>query len=204
MRWVMLIVGIMLGVLLLGAARFLFVPPPQGVHYHANFAVFVDGERLDLSGDRFMEDVAACAADPDAVRPEDRVHLHDNNPDVVHVHHGGATWGHLFANLGLGLGEDYLVLPDGRRLFDGEDGRTMELFVDGRQLPEIHNRAVAPRDRALVSIGPETPDEVLERQFPQVASNAAEYDETSDPAGCAGAHRELTLRQRLEHAFWGG
>ena len=62
MRWAFLVVGLILGVLSLGMARFAFVAPPPAVHHHANFAVFVDGQRLDLSGDRYMEDVTACAA----------------------------------------------------------------------------------------------------------------------------------------------
>jgi len=203
MRAASLAVGILLGLLLLGGLRFAFVPPPQGVHYHANFAVFVDGDRVDLSADRFMEDVAACSADPDAVRPEDRVHLHGNDPDVVHVHHGGATWGHLFANLGMGLGEDYLILADGRRLFDGEEGRALAFVVNDLRVPDLHNRPIRSEDRVLVSVGPEPAEGTLERQFSEVASDAAEFNTTSDPAGCAGAHRELTLGQRLKHAFWG-
>lgn len=203
MRWTHFALGTIAGVLLLGAARFAFVPLPEAVHHHANFAVFVDGERLELSDDRFMEDVSACAADPTQVRPEDRVHLHDNNPDVVHVHHGGATWGHLFLNLGMGLGRHYLVLPDGRVLLDGEEGRTLKFFANGLQVPDLHNRPIRSEDRVLVSIGPETPEEVLEAQFGQVASDAGEYNEVSDPAGCAGAQREVGLVDRLRHAFWG-
>lgn len=203
MRWVYLLSGTLFGVLLLGAARFAFVHPPEAVHYHANLALFVDGQRFDLSGDRYMEDVAACAANPDAVRPQDRAHLHNNDHDVVHVHHGGATWGHLFTNLGFGLGDRYLILDDGRKLFDGEEGRTIKFFVNGMQVLELANRQIRSEDRVVVSIGAETADEVLATQVPQVASNAGEFNTISDPAGCAGAHRELTFGERLHHAFWG-
>jgi hypothetical protein len=202
MRWVSLLLGILLGALLLGALRFLFLPPPPAVHYHANFALFVDGQRVDLSGDRYMEDVAACAADPDAVRPQDRVHLHNHDQDVVHVHHGGATWGHLFTNLGMGLGDRYLILDDGRRLFDGEEGRTLEFFVNGMQVLELANRQVRSEDRVLISMGPETPAEVEATQLPQVAHNAGEFNGRDDPATCAGAHRDLTVGERLRRAFW--
>jgi hypothetical protein len=203
MRWAFLAVGMLMGGALLGAARFAFVPLPEGVHHHANFAVFVDGRRLDLAGDRYMEDVAACAADPDAVRPQDRVHLHNNEPDVVHVHHGGATWSHFFSNLGFSLGDDHLILDDGRRLFDGEENRSFKFFVNGRQVLEFGNRPIRSGDRALVSVGSESPDRVFAEQYPQVASHAAEFNEVSDPAGCAGAQREWSFEDRLRHAFWG-
>ena len=159
MRWTFLGVGFVLGVLLLGAAGFALVPTPQGVHYHANFAVFVDGQRLDLSADRFMEDVAACSADPNLV--------------------------------------------DRRRIFDGEPGRTLEFYVNGLHVPGIHNRMIRSQDRVVVSVGAESSEEVLETQFPQVADDAGVYNQTRDPAGCAGAQLELGLAQRLRHAFWG-
>lgn len=202
MRWVYLVTGVVLGALLLGGARFAFVQPPQGVHHHANFAVFVDGERLDLSGARYMEDVAACAADPNAVRPQDRAHLHNDEGGVVHVHHGGATWGHLFANLGFGFGDGHLILDDGRRFFDGEEGRTFELVVNGREVLELANRPIRSLDRVLVSIGPETLEEVMAQQFPRVPNDAAHFNEVSDPAGCAGAQAERSLAERLVSAFW--
>jgi hypothetical protein len=203
MRWGTLFVGLVVGVFALGSARFFFVEPPPAVHHHANFAVFVDGERLDLSGGRYMEDVTACAADPAGIRPQDRAHLHNNDPDVVHVHHGGATWGHLFANLGMGLGDDFLILDNGRRFFDGEDGRTLKFFLNGQQVLELQNRMIRSEDRVLVSVGMETPDEALASEYAEVASNAGHFNEVSDPAGCAGAMREVSLGERLRNAFWG-
>ena len=52
---------------------------------------------------RYMEDVASCYGGAGS-NPRERVHFHENNPDVVHVHAAGATWGHLFQNLGWSLG----------------------------------------------------------------------------------------------------
>jgi hypothetical protein len=196
-------VGLVLGVLLLGGARFFFVHPPEPVHFHANFALFVDGQRVDLSGNRYMEDVAACSANADAQRPQDRIHMHNNLQDVVHVHASGATWGHLFANLDMSLGDRHLILDDERKLFEGEEGRTIEFFVNGMQVLELANRQLRSEDRVVISVGPETPDEVLAEQFPQVASNADEFNQMDDPAGCAGAAHEMTFGERLRNAFWG-
>ena len=200
MRLGALALGVVLGVLLLGGVRLALVQPPS-VHYHANFAVYVDGQRVDLSGDRYMEDVAACSADPDAVRPEDRVHLHEHNPDVVHVHHGGATWGHLFANLGMGLGADYLILAGGERFFSDE-GRQVSFVVNGMQVPDVHNRLIRSEDRALISVGSGASAEALQAEFATVAQNAGEYNATQDPAGCAGSQRQWTFGERLKNAFW--
>lgn len=203
MRWGTLFIGLIVGVLALGTARFLLVEPAPAVHYHANFALFVDGQRLDLTGGRYMEDVTACAADPAGIRPQDRAHLHNNDADVVHVHHGGATWGHLFANLGFGLGDSFLILDDGRRFFEGEEGRSIKFIVNGQQVLELQNRMIRSEDRVLVSVGPESPNQVLASQYPQVESNAGHFNEVSDPAGCAGAMRTLTLGEKIRNAFWG-
>lgn len=195
-----LLAGVVIGALALGAARFAFVPIPHPPHFHANFAVFVDGARLDLSGDRFMEDVAACSVG-ERVLPRSRVHLHDNDADVVHVHHQGVTWGHLFENLGMGLGEGYLALADGRVLTE-EGGKTLKFVVNGQPQFAVHGELVRSGDRVLISYGPESEAEVVRTHFPAVAANAEEFNSRPDPASCAGAH-EATLSERLRHAFFG-
>lgn len=192
--------GIVLGVLVLGFARLAFAPPEPSVHYHANFAILLDDERVDLSAERYMQDVSACQADPTRVLPQQRVHLHNNDPDVVHVHHAGATWGHLLTNLGFGLGDDYLVTDSGERYESTPESR-LTFVVNGLPVPSVNNRVIAPGDRLLISYGPETPEDVTETQFTQVASNAGEFDVLSDPGTCAGPQEE-GLGERLRRAFW--
>ncbi len=190
------------GVLALAAARFVLAPAPHVTHHHANWAVFVHGERLDLSADRFMEDVAACVTSPEAIRPQDRVHLHENDPDVVHVHHPAATWGQLLANLGMAAGPDYLFTPDGtRHLAAGDSAVT---FVrNGERIYDLSNEPVNSLDRVVISFGTEQPEEVLAEQFSQVADNAAEHNEKADPAACMGGHEAESLGERLKRAFLG-
>lgn len=194
------VLGVVVGILLLVGARFAFTPWYQPPHYHANWAVFIDGDRLDLSADRYMEDVDACVA-AGRVQPSQRVHMHENDDDVVHVHHEGVTWGHFLRNLDFVLGDDHLITDDGRRFFS-EDDRTLKFVVDGFLVDEIDDRLIEPGDRVLISYGPERPQEALETQFPRVADDAEEYDRRQDPAGCAGAG-ETTIRERLMRALWG-
>ena len=199
-RAALLVGGALLGALALGAARFAAAPPPETVHYHANWLVMLDGERLDLSSARYMEDVAACTADGALVAPEQRVHMHDNDADAVHVHAAGATWGHLLANLGFALNGTHLVTDDGRVVADGA-GRTLKFVVNGRAVDAVHNRLIRSGDRLLVSWGPESADEVIRTQFPRVASTAERLNTLPDPASCSG-QAAPTLRERLRRAFW--
>jgi hypothetical protein len=195
-------VGVVAGVLGLAGFRFATVPPPAVTHHHANWALFVDGERVDLSDARYMEDVAACRADPASIGPRDRVHLHDGNADVVHVHHPAATWGHLMTNLGFHLGPDFVVTADGERHF-AEGERTLKFFRNGIQLPELHNEAIRSEDRVLITFGAESAAEALVTQFPRVADDAAEHNEKADPGACMGGHEPESFRSRLERAFVG-
>ena len=193
-------IGLLMGVLGLAAFRLAVASPERPPHYHASFALFVDGERVDVSGDEFMEDVSSCAAG-ETVLPRARVHLHNNDPDVVHVHHQGVTWGHLFTNLGMGIGQEHLATRAGPVLTPG-DGRTLKFILNGRPQFAVHNELIRSGDRLLVSYGPETEEEVLRSQFPRVATGAEEYDTRPDPSGCAGAH-DVTLWERIRHAFAG-
>jgi hypothetical protein len=195
-------VGMALGLFGLGAARFLGVPPPEATHFHANWAIYIDGERLDLSDQRYMEEVSSCYTVEGEVTPQSRVHMHEGNHDVVHVHHPGATWGHLAGNLGIGLGEGYLILDDGRRIFDGEAGH-FTYILNGRALTSVQNQLIASEDRVLISYGFESLDELAEGRFSRVTTTAGEYNMRDDPATCSGSSEPLGVWGRLKLAFWG-
>ncbi len=202
MKWVVGGVGVVVGVLGLAAFRFATVPPPVITHHHANWAVFVHGQRLDLTEERFMEDVASCRTSPEAIRPQDRIHLHEGDHDVIHVHHPAATWGQLLANLTMAAGEDYLFLPDGTKHLARGDS-TVKFFRNGRQDFNLANEPVRSTDRVLISFGSETPDQVLADQFGRVADNAEEHNSKADPAACMGGHESETFGARLKRAFTG-
>lgn len=195
-----LILGVVIGVVLFGALRFFGQPEAtHGPHYHANWAVVIDGKRLDLTANRYMEDVFQCSVDPNRQRPEDRVHMHEGNMDVVHVHDAGVTWGHFLANLGFGVGDDYLETDQGR--FTEGEGRALTFILNGRRINGIRNQPIANQDRLLISFGAESVEAVQAEQAVIVEENAADFNVIPDPASCAGAQEE-TLGDRLRRAFW--
>jgi len=201
-RMGMLMTGVVLGFVATGLIRYATLPPLSEVHYHANWALFVDGERVDLSEDRFMEDVGACLASAADMRPQDRVHMHEGVQDVVHVHAGGATWGHLLANLGYAVGPEFLIEPDGRSHIES-DAVKIHYIKNGQLLHDIANEPISSGDRLLISVGPQTVDEAREDLLPQVASNAEEYNSMADPATCRGGHEPEGTMDRLRRAFLG-
>jgi hypothetical protein len=192
--------GIALGALGLGLVRFVALPPDEPIHFHANWALWLEGERVDFSDDRYMENVSACLAADSGITGRGRVHLHENNADVIHVHHEGVTWAHLLQNLGWAIGPDWL-LTDRQELHRNGDGARLTFVVNGLSVPPAHDRLIRPGDRMLISFGDEPSDALLRDRFTTVAGSAAEFDESFDPAGCAGQAPE-TLGQRLRRAFW--
>lgn len=150
-------------------------------HYHANYAIFVNGERLDLSSDEHMEDLVNCATDHQITYAEDRAHQHENEDHVAHVHDEGVTWGHFMTNIGLNFGDNYLKTDQG--FLKNNDSGTLKFILNGRLHPNPYNQVIQTKDRLLISFGPESKEEMLEVQFPQVASDASDYNERDD-VGC--------------------
>lgn len=199
-RVTLLAVGALLGAAALGGARLAALPPPPVVHFHANWALVLDGERVDLTSAEYMEDVAACRADGAMIAPEERVHMHENDHDAVHVHASGVAWGHLLANIGYALNATHLVTDAGRVVADSA-GHTLKFVVNGEPVRALHGRLVRSGDRVLISYGPESVDDVVRTQFPRVASTAARLNTLPDPATCSGPAAE-SFGDRLRRAFW--
>ena len=198
--------GVVLGIVGIGALRFALLPElpyRAGPHYHANFAVFLDGERLDLSAMHYMEDVVTCKASPDVVLPRERAHMHERIHDVVHVHHQATTWGHFFANIRFALGDDFLITDEGGRYF-ADDDRSMKFVLDGQQVASVFNRVIESEERLVISFGAESVEDVLERQFPDVPSTATIFNQYHRDAGGCSAQGpvEETLGQKVRRAFW--
>lgn len=189
-----LVLAFFLGAFWLFAMRFVLVDKTE-THYHANFAVFVDDERLPFDNFTFYEEVAACFGGEDA-RPQDRVHMHDQVNHVVHVHRDAATWGHFFANLNMTLGDNVFSYED-EVFVDGEQTNIV-FYLNGEEIDSVANRVIGNEDVLLISVGDPT-DEDLQNQYKQIQKDAAEYNDRQDPSSCSGGE-PFTLTERLKEA----
>ncbi len=172
-----------------------YLPP----HYHANFALYIDGERYDFSWDEYMEDVEGCGLS-DTMYPEDRAHLHENNPDTIHVHARGVSWGHFFANNGFTFGQNFISLPSWE-IRENTDINAMHFFLNGKEVQNPFNRLIKSEDRLLITYGDETPDE-LANLYETVSTNAGEYNSKYDPGSCGGTN-EWGISAVLKDLFGG-
>jgi hypothetical protein len=182
------------GIILFGLIRFVFVPDTT-VHYHANFAVFINGQREQFKGDQYYQEISACSATD---RPQSRAHMHDHVNHVIHVHAPLVTWANFFSVLGWSLQDTSLF--DGKQAYvDGSGGR-LHFILNGKPALSVANEVIKTEDRLLISFGNEDAP-ALNGQFNQVESDAKYYNEHKDPASCAGPEAP-TVWQRLERAFW--
>lgn len=147
-------------------------------------AVVIDGKKWDFSREKYMEEVERCNVTVD-VRPQDRIHLHDKNPDTIHVHMAASTWGDLFANLSWNIGNNFFIDDEGGEYRSGS-GKYIYYILNGEELIlSPINTIVWSEDRLFVYYGTGTFEEVLLNYFPLVSRNATEYNGKEDPASCS-------------------
>lgn len=194
-HWPLLTVGFVLGFLSLFAWH-VATASTDSVHYHANFHLYIDGERYEFDNFTYYEEVQAC--DPvNGVRPESRAHMHDFIDHVVHVHDEGATWGHFFANLGYALGNDVLVTRDAVLTDDGD--RRLRFVYNGEPTRAIANELIHDKDILLIDYSSDDSDALNER-YAAIPTDASQYNEQDDPSACAGEN-QLTITDRVRRAL---
>jgi hypothetical protein len=199
-RWSLLVGGLLLGALIILAIRFATYKPVQ-IHYHANFAVYINGKREEFKGPQYYQEVAVCSSTNDIHMPQQRTHMHDNINSVIHVHDHSVTWGQFFENLGWYVGPDFIQKDDGTR-YVADDTNKLNVVINGQDytgLQAITNEVINDRDRLLLSFG-NIDQKTLDQEFKSVPSTAKHYDESKDPASCSGSEK-VTLKDRLHHLF---
>lgn len=184
-RITLLLIVFLLGVVSAFWARFALVEKEQ-VHYHANFALYVNGKRDEFKNFTFYEEETACSSDHES-DPRTRVHMHDQENGVVHVHSPGATWGHFFANLGYTLGDKVLATNDGIYA-DGQNGK-LHFILNGESVKSVENTIIGNEDTLLIDFG-DTDSAVLKKRFESIENKAHEHNEEDDPATCSGSEAE--------------
>ncbi|MDA9128884.1 hypothetical protein N9J72_00210 [Candidatus Gracilibacteria bacterium] len=174
-----------------------YIPP----HFHANFAMYINGVRVDFSGDKYMEDVAGCSLSGKEL-PKDRVHLHENNGDTIHIHDDGVSWGHFFSNNNFAFGEDFLVTDTGEKFLSTQDA-SLSFLLNGELIENPFNKLINSEDRLLINYG-EQDDALLLELFENVSTNAGEYNAKYDPGSCGGTNENglmVIIRDRVTTLF---
>lgn len=199
-RWFIAVGCLALGALVILGVRF-FTYKPDDVHYHANFALYLNGQHEEFKSVGYYTDIESCTLSNEMV-PAERAHMHDNVNDVVHVEDHSVTWGQFFTNIRWILGPTFITSPDGAVYFQKGDSK-LHLVLNGQDYTNfggLQNTVIKDNDKLLVSFGDEN-NASLKKQYDTIPSTAQKYDTALDPATCSGGHGNITLRDRLAHMF---
>ena len=142
-------------------------------HEHADFALFIRGQKFDFNQPDFVTTIE------EAVSPN--IHIHAPRYDVAHVHTTLTKWDEFFSSLGFRLTDPSfpgvsnervcLEMPDDKKLCNnGTD--TWKFVSNGVPVDGLSNVNIGDLTRVLFSYGPETMDQVLATQWPEVTNEA--------------------------------
>lgn len=76
-----------------------FIKNPDPNHTHADFAVWVDGKKVDFSGEKYMSGGDEVEGEHAHVHLHDYLHLHDGVGHVIHRHKPDLTLKEFFESL---------------------------------------------------------------------------------------------------------
>jgi hypothetical protein len=199
-RWFMFAAGIVLASLIILGVRFATYSVPH-THYHANFALYINGQREEFKAPHYYEEIAACTLHG-TIQPAQRAHMHDEINDVIHVHDDAVTWGQFFDNIGWALGPNF-IQDDKHTLYVEDGANKLNIMLNDQNLTDltaINNQTIKDEDRLLISFG-DIDDGTLAKENKTVPATAHHYDITPDPASCAGHMENPSVSERLKHLF---
>lgn len=176
-----------------GYVRSAYLARHPHTHYHANLAIYANGQRIDLSGPKYMEDIGSCSVGQ-KTNARERTHLHSGVASVVHVHDDHVTWADFLKNIGF-FADRTRLLTDATTYTQGDE-EAVHFILNGKAVDDPTNQFIGDEDRLLISFGSEKESELITTQYAQVKATAAEYNHNDDPATCKGYDHNTGLK------FW--
>ncbi len=191
------VVGVVVGAAAILGIRF-FTYSPEKVHYHANFGVYINGQRETFSSPFYYEEEAgSVCAEETEMTPGERAHMHDNIGDVVHVEDHAVTWGQFFQNLGWVVNDE--LIQTGDKLYQADATHKASFLINNREVQDITSEVIGDKDRVLIDFG-DTDKATLKQEFKAIPSTADEYNKGKDPAGCM-SNSTPGMQERMRHLF---
>ena len=134
----------------------------QETHDHADFAVYVRGQRLDFNRPEFLSTEGKDLSK--------NVHIHAPRTNVVHIHREQTTWDEFLTSLGMGVDDTCLTLSGGEKLCNAGT-ETLKFFVNGVRIDSLMFQDLGDLDRVLISFGAED-DATVRKQIDSVTDEA--------------------------------
>ena len=188
-------IGILIGLILFAGIRFATYKD-EAVHYHANFALYVNGQREQFLEPGYYGEASGCGGSA-GMSPAGRAHLHASANDVVHVEDEAVTWGQFFENLGWSVGKNHIATWD--QLLSAGGSNKISFILNGQPVSDVAGRVIKNEDRLLVNYGTQSQPQ-LDEGYKSISHSAKEENESKDPASCGGS-APTGWRARWHHIF---
>lgn len=191
-----LVIGVVLGLLIFAAIRFFTYNSPEHTHYHANFAIYINGQQLKFEDPSNYQEIVSCIKD-DETNPLHRAHMHDGIYDVIHVHADAVTWNQFFENLNMTTDATYLRIKNDSFINNSPSKTTY--ILNGKKIVSLSGLVISSQDKLLINYGSDD-DNVITQRYDAITDKAKNYNEKLDPASCSG---KLTnsFSDRLNNIF---
>jgi|AntRauTorcE11897_2_1112592.scaffolds.fasta_scaffold06345_2 hypothetical protein len=173
-------VGVLLGLFVFAGYRFVSYSS-EHTHYHANYALVINGQQEKFDNFSYYEELTGCSIDT-GQKPRQRGHMHEPENTVVHVHDVAVTWGNFFENIGISVGPNHVSTST--ELYTS-DNDSITYVLNGKTKRNIAQTDLTSSDRLLVIIGAESDEEAIDVYDVIVPSNAEEFNQSSDPGTCS-------------------
>ncbi len=112
---------------------------PDPNHTHTDFAIWMDGQRIDFSNEEFMSESEDGQTEDDheahGHKHHPYLHLHDDDGNVIHRHKPGLSIGDFFASIQIGI--DAHCYTSSAPMADREmcGDTPFRMFVNGKEMP---------------------------------------------------------------------
>ena len=148
---------------------------PDPNHTHADLAMWVEGQKIDLSAGKYMLNEASN--DPEK---ETNPHLHDGNGLVIHRHKPGQSIGEFLQAIDITTANKCVTLDEGTSVCD-QGNKRWQMFVNGSELPFDHLYIFNDLDQILLTYGASKEQAVVQLQT--LSDDACLYSQTCPERG---------------------
>lgn len=124
----------------------------QTVHWHADFAVVINGETVDFGQPQYV----STEGDEKSIY----AHIHDPRHSVIHVHYEQTTWAEFFESINIQLGDGVVVMDDGTQ-YVSNDTQKWHYVKNGVVVDTLRFTDIGNLDRVLFIYGDETDAEAI-------------------------------------------
>lgn len=197
-KWLLIAAAFALGIFVVLLIRFATYHVEKGVHYHANFALYINGQREQFKEPFYYEEVTSCNSHEE-MTPHERTHMHEQVNSVVHVHDHAVTWGDFFQNIGWVVDMNLIETPQSK-IYLADAQNKVTFILNGQKVENPINQVIGDEDKLLINYGASSEQELQDR-YKTVPATAHKYDVSKDPASCSGGVHPTTFSDRLKHLF---